>query len=113
MTPRSVTFSPGRDPRHQIGALRQGRRRAAYERDPPVSFWQVHFLNERLEARITVQARDQQVDLDVAQSPIVLLVSSVQPLERLILFAPPGVSLGDLIGRFLLVLRGQLIERLP
>ena len=97
------------------GLLRTGRSPGALvtRRSASVaSLRQVHLAEERLVARIAMQVLEHRIAFDSGESAIALLVRALEPLERLVLLAPPGVDLGK-SGRPRLALPSLSVRRAP
>src|SRR5437870_4543106 len=74
---------------------------------------QVQLLQQAREARIAVQVAERDVVLQGGQARVVLGMGPLQPLERFVALAEPGVDLADLVGAGMREAGDQRIERAP
>src|SRR5215831_8682432 len=75
---------------------------------------QVHFLQEREEARVAAQAAEIGLDAQQAEPQLAPLIGGLEPLECLVALAAPGVDGGHKVGDVGLVardFRDQRVER--
>src|SRR5438105_15052854 len=71
-----------------------------------------HLLEQRGIAGIAADLAQHRIDLDEAEAAVVLLECALQPLERSLLVAAPGVAGRDLIRGVVGVLGRELVESL-
>src|SRR5881396_2248302 len=69
------------------------------------------FAQEGQPARVGVDFVEQILRYDSAESRVLVCDGLVEPLERFVGIAAERVDVGDVAGRFLLILRDQRVER--
>src|SRR4051794_21164094 len=77
---------------------------------PSPSLRNLQPLQHRRETGIALQAAQREIRLHAQQASVVLPDRALQPLERLIVLAPPGVGLRDLVRGDVAPFRDHAVE---